>query len=157
MDDAGLLVSSGLHLLAAGAWLGGLPALGSLVSCAPIPAAVVAARRFSPLGTACVLVLAGSASVQGWTLIGGLPELLNTAYGRMALVKLMLFLGLLGLAAVNRFRLTLALDGTSPEAARRRLVRSIGLETCVGLLVVLAAAVLTSLPPAMHLHPLSAM
>ena len=149
-----LLLSEVLHLLAAGAWLGGLLSLLALIAAATPGAAALASRRFSLLGTSCVLVLAGTAAFQSFVLIGGLPGWIGTSYGLVALVKLVLFVALLGFAARNRFRLTPVLSGTAPEAARGGLMRSIAGETAVGLLVVLAAGLLTSLPPAMHVQPL---
>ncbi len=146
-----LLFSEVVHLLAAGAWLGGLAPLLTLVALAPAEAASLASRRFSPVGTACVLLLAVTAAYQSWVLIGSLPGLTGTGYGLAALLKLALFAALLGLACNNRFRLTPALIAST--GAKRRLVRSIGIETGVGLLVVLAAGLLTSLPPAMHVQP----
>ncbi len=147
-----LLLSGAVHLLAAGAWLGGLLPLLALIAAAPPEAAALAARRFSTLGTACVLLLAVTAAYQSWVLIGGLPGLIGTGYGLVASLKLALFAALLGFACDNRFRLTPGL--TASTGTKRRLVRSIGIEAGVGLLVVLAAGLLTSLPPAMHLQPL---
>ena len=147
-----LLLSEAVHLLAAGAWLGGLLPLLALVAAAPPEAAAIASRRFSPLGTACVLLLAVTAAYQSWILIGGLPGLIGTGYGLVALLKLALFAALLGFACHNRFRLTPRL--AAAPGTKSRLVRSIGIETGVGLLVVLAAGLLTSLPPAVHLQPL---
>lgn len=149
-----LLLSSTVHLLAAGAWLGGLLPLLLLVAAAPPGVAVLASRRFSLLGTECVLLLAGTAGFQAFVLVGTLPGLVGTGYGLVALAKLAGFLGLLGFAACNRFRLTPALGGTASAAAKHCLVRSIALEVVVGVLVVLAAGLLTSLPPAMHEQPL---
>ncbi len=147
-----LLLSNGLHLLAGAVWLGGLLPLLIVVQSVPIPAAALACRRFSPLGTVCVLVLAATAGFQFWVLIGGLPGLLGTAYGLVALAKIVLFAILLGFAAANRLRLTPGLADDAPEQARRRMRRSLAGETALGLLVVLAAGVLASLPPAMHVR-----
>lgn len=149
-----LLLSGAVHLLAAATWLGGLVPLLLLVAAAPPGTAALASTRFGPLGTGCVLLLAGTALFQAGVLVGTLPGLVGTGYGLVALAKLGLFLGLLGFAARNRFRLTPALSGGAPGAAKRDLVRSIAAETAVGLLVVVAAGLLTSLPPAMHVEPL---
>ena len=148
-----LLVSELVHLLAAGAWLGGLLPLLLLVTAVPPLAAADASRRFSPLGVACVLLLAVTAGLQFWELIGGLPGLIGTGYGLMALLKLVLLAALIGLAGRNRFRLTPALATASAPCAKLNLGRSILIETGVGLLVVLAAGVLTNLPPALHVQP----
>lgn len=147
-----LLLSGTLHLLAAGVWLGQLLPLLVFVAGAGIDDAAAAARRFSPWGAACVAVLASTALVQSSILIGSVPGLIGTAYGLVALLKLALFLALLGFAARHRFWLTPALGGARPASARR-LARSVGGEAAVGLLVVLAAGLLTSLEPSMHAQP----
>jgi putative copper export protein len=67
------------------------------------------------------------------------------------LMKLVLFVALIALGANNRLRLTPALALADGEATRRSLVVSIGIETAIGLLVVLAAAALSGLEPGMHI------
>lgn len=148
-----LLLSQALHLFAAGAWLGGLLPLALVVRSMPPKTGALAARRFSPLGQLCVAGLVVSAGFQFWVMIGGLPGLVGTAYGWTALVKALLLLLLLAIAGANRYRLTPALLWTAAPSASRALLGSIAAETGVALLVVLAAAVLSSLPPAMHIQP----
>ncbi len=100
-----LLLSQALHLLAAGAWLGGLLPLFIVVREAPLDVAAFAARRFSTLGLVAVLTLAATALFQGWVLGGGLTGLTGTAYGGVLLTKAVLFALMIALAACNRFRL----------------------------------------------------
>ena len=148
----GLVVSESLHLLAAGVWLGALLPLGlSLRALAPVEAVVVC-ERFTPIGLACVLVLAGTGFAQGFELIGSLPALLGTPYGHFALVKITLFLVALVLAAVNRLWLTDRL-ANGVVKARRHLLVSVWAETCLGLAIVTAAAFMASSPPAAHTTP----
>lgn len=150
----GLLLAAGvLHLLGSGGWLGGLAPLLLVVRHAPARVGAMAARWFSPLGKLCVVAVAASAGVQGWVLVGSIPGLVGTAYGGMALVKLAGFAVLLGFAIVNRYRFAPALLRGDPVPARRALVRSILVQTGCGLAVVAAAAVLSSVPPAMHVQP----
>ena len=85
-----LIVSETLHLLAAGAWLGGLLPLLIAVSVLPHEAAATACRNFTPVGLSAVLLLAGTAIVQVTELMGGLPGLFGTTYGHVALVKVAL-------------------------------------------------------------------
>ena len=148
-----LLLSEVLHMLAAGAWLGGLLPLALAVRALPPKTGALAARRFSPLGQVCVAGLVASAGFQFWVMIGGLPGLLGTAYGWIALLKTLLLLVLVAFAATNRYRLAPALLRTGAPTASRALLHSIAWETGAGLLAVLAAAVLSSLPPAMHIQP----
>jgi putative copper export protein/mono/diheme cytochrome c family protein len=149
-----LLASDIVHLWGAGAWLGGLVPLLLMVRTAPASAAVAAARWFSPLGQWCIAALIISASVQGWVLVASIPGLIGTAYGWLVLVKLALFSVLLGFAWFNRYRFAPALLRGDPERARLILVRSIMLQTGCAIAIVAAAAVLSELPPAMHLQAL---
>jgi mono/diheme cytochrome c family protein/uncharacterized membrane protein len=147
------VVSESLHLLAAGAWLGGLlPLLLSLRVLLAHDAAEVC-ERFTPIGLAAVLVLAAPAVVQGLQLIGSVPALFGTGYGRFALLKTVLFLVALGFAARNRLWLTDRLSSADPARAKQQMQRSIAGETAVGLLIVLAAGALASLPPGAHEQP----
>ena len=148
-----LLAVEVVHLLAAGVWLGGLLPLLLVVAASPPAIGAAAARWFSPLGKACVVATALSAAWQGWALVGSVPGLIGTPYGRTALVKLSLLGVLLGFAWANRYRLAPALRGGHPDAARRRLLVSVALQTAVGLLTVLAAVELSSLSPAIHEQP----
>jgi putative copper export protein len=86
----------------------------------------------------------------GWVLGGGVAGLVGTAYGSVLLLKAALFAALLGLAATNRFRLTLALERQVAQAARWVLLRTIAAETALGLMVVLAAGVLSGLESGIH-------
>jgi putative copper export protein/mono/diheme cytochrome c family protein len=148
----GLVLSESLHLLAAGIWLGALLPLGfSLRALAPAEAAAVC-EHFSPIGLACVLVLAGTGFYQGLELIGSIPALFGTPYGHVAVLKITLFLIALGLAALNRLWLTDRL-AAGHAGARRHLEVSVGFETCLGLAIVTAAAFMASSSPAAHTTP----
>jgi copper resistance protein D len=147
-----LLLSQALHLLAAGAWLGGLLPLFMVMREAPLEIAEFAARRFSVLGLVSVTILAVTSVFQGWVLSGGLPGLTGTAYGAVLLTKGTLFAMLIALAVSNRFRLTPRLALPDGDRVRRALVQSIAGETVIGLCVVLAAGMLSSLEPGMHQH-----
>jgi len=148
----GLVLSESLHLTAAGLWLGALlPLWFSLRALAPAQAAAVC-ERFTPIGLACVLVLAGTGFAQGLELIGNLPALFGTTYGHFAVLKISLFLLALVLAAQNRLWLTDRLTAGAAHA-RRHLLVSVCFETCVGLAIVTAAAFMASSPPAAHTTP----
>jgi putative copper export protein len=105
------------------------------------------------LGKLCLCGLVVSAAYQGWELLGGVAGLLGTAYGWMAMVKATLFAVLFGFAWINRYRLAPALSGDHAEVAKRVLVRSIAIQTSFGLAIVMAAGLLSSLPPGVHTHP----
>jgi copper transport protein len=151
------LVAQWLHLLAAGVWAGGLVwLLAGLLSHARKPSQpaateatpvdrVQAVLRFSRLALPVVGVLAATGLNRALDLAGGWSGLLETGFGRVLDLKLVLFAGLLVLAARNRYRLLPALAGPQGRlgALRRSVTAEIGLVTAV----LLAAALLTQLPP----------
>lgn len=143
-DAPDLVVSHTLHLLAAAAWIGGLPALAVALARGLDHAAL----RFSRLATLAVIILAGTALYQGTILSGGLPGLIGTSYGWMLGLKASLFITLLAMAAVNRFRMMPRLP-----ASRAALARSVSVETAIGLLAILAAVRLGTMEPGMHSQP----
>ena len=148
-----LIISEILHLLAAGAWLGGLLPLFITLGTLPHNAAATACRSFTPVGLSAVLVLGGTATVQVTEFMGGVPGLFGTGYGHIALVKLGLFAVLLALAAINRLALTDRLAGAAPDAARRHMRVSVATEAVLGTLVVLTAGFLASHAPGTHEQP----
>jgi putative copper resistance protein D len=138
-----LLGTAVLHLAAAALWLGTLPALSLALSRLPDPG--VLARRYSPLGSACVAVLLLTAAIQYILLIARPAALINSGYGALAAIKMLLLASLIALAARNRFHLTPALP-----SSRRALLRAIGAEIMLGMLVLVAAGILLQFaPPAM--------
>jgi putative copper export protein/mono/diheme cytochrome c family protein len=148
-----LIISETLHLLAAGAWLGGLLPLFIALGILPHEQAATACRNFTPIGLAAVLILAGTAVVQVAEFMGGLPGLFGTGYGHVALVKLGLFVVLLTLAGLNRLVFTDRLAGTASLAARRHMRLSVATEAVLGVLVVITAGFLASHAPGTHEQP----
>lgn len=91
--------------------------------------------------------------VNSWFLVGPdhLSALAPSAYGLLLVAKVVLFAGMLGLAAINRFRLTpglgAALAGAPPQAALAALRRSIVLETAAAIAVLALVSLLGTLAP----------
>jgi len=140
-----LLAVSLAHLAAAAIWLGSLPGLYLALKTLPDAAAAPLARAFSPMGMVCVATLLLTAFVQYWVLIGAPGALVTTAYGAVALAKMLLLASLIVLAALNRVRFTPTLP-----SSRAAFLRSIGAEIALGLLVLAAAGLILQLePPAM--------
>ena len=150
------LVSDMVHLLAAGAWLGGLPAFALLLWQAHRRAeatwsnfATQATRRFSVVGILSVSALLASGVINSWNLLSGPRDLVATDYGRLITLKIGLFAAMVAIAAVNRLYLTPRL----PEPAALRGLQRNGLaEVCLGLCVLLFVGILGTLPPAAHVH-----
>jgi copper resistance protein D len=150
------LASDMAHLLAAGAWLGGLPALAMLLAAARQAndaawrdLAIGAIRRFSWLGIICVAVLMVTGIINSWNLLGGPRDLIATDYGRLVLLKIGLFVAMIGIAAANRFHFTPQLPAAS---ALRALQHNSLAEAGLGLCVLLFVAVLGTLSPSGHAH-----
>jgi putative copper resistance protein D len=150
LNRATLLALEALHLLAAGAWIGGLVPLFLLVGSLPSPAAAAACESFTAVGLSAVLTIACTALVQASQWISSLAGLFGTDYGRIALVKLGMFLLLLILACVNRFVLTERLRDPAKPLTRRWLRMSVAAEATLGMLVIMVAAFLASAAPATH-------
>jgi putative copper export protein/mono/diheme cytochrome c family protein len=151
-DRLGSIVAQAAHLAAAGAWLGGLAPLAFTLALPP-SAAILAARRFSPLGIGCVMVLAVTAWLNAQTWIGSVPALVGTLYGRWALAKLALFAAMVALAATNRYRLTPSLASKNADAAAGHLRLSVAAEIALGLAVTMVAGMLATTPPGVHDQP----
>ncbi len=148
------LIADVFHLLAAGAWLGGLPPLAMLLVAAlraekPGVSGVVttAVHRFSLLGMASVALLLASGIVNSWYDIGSIGAVFGTTYGQLVLVKVALFTAMVSIAAVNRFRLTPRLAASN---TMRQLRRNAWTETVLGLAAVLVVGVLGVMDPASH-------
>ncbi len=150
------LVSDMLHLLGAGAWVGGLPAFAFLLWRARRNAAggrdavvIRVVDRFSRLGIVSVGILLASGLVNSWSLLNGPRDLIATDYGRLVALKIALFGAMVAIAAVNKFYLTPRL----PKPAALRLLRRNSLvEICLGLCVLIFVALLGTLPPSVHVH-----
>lgn len=150
-----------VHLLSAGVWLGALAALGLLLNRrAPASSADAAAvadlhgalHGFAGVGSAAVAVIVASGLANGWFLVGPqhVGDVAGSLWGRLLLIKLALFAAMLGLAALNRFRLTPRLEAAlagDPRAALSDLRRSLALETAAGLAVLALVAALGRLAP----------
>ena len=150
------IVSDSVHLLAAGAWVGALPGLVLLLG-AGLPPAVAAeiVRRFSTLGVLSVALIVASGIGNAWYLVGDVPALVGTDYGRVLVAKLAVFAAMVALAATNRLALTVRLDAAAASAgeALRLLRRNAALETAGGALVVALAGVMGVMVPAAHQSP----
>jgi putative copper export protein/mono/diheme cytochrome c family protein len=151
------------HLLAAGLWIGALPALAALLRAAAReegadarPYAVLVARRFSTLALASVAALALTGILAALRFVPTVAGLVGTTYGRLLLVKLALLTPILGLGWLNRRRLLPALSGdavTLGRPAMRWLAGFVGAEAVFGLLILGVVAGMSVTPPALHEQP----
>ena len=153
------LTADALHLVAASAWIGGLVPLALLLSVARrgTDAWIVIARdvtdRFSTLGIVSVATLIVSGTVNAWFLVGSIKALAGTEYGRVLILKLVLFVVMVVIAAINRNVLTprLAVPSTDGQpTALRTLIRHCVYEIVLGFGVISVAGWLGTLHPAAH-------
>ncbi len=161
------LAADSIHLFAVGVWLGGLLPLALLLSRArrsPDPSWIAVAReatrRFSALALASVACLILTGAVNSWFLVGGVPTLVGTPYGRLLLLKLGLLIPLIAIAAQNFLHLKPNL--LAAPAARafetllnplRRLRRNVMAEASLGVAILLVVGALGITPPALHAQP----
>ena len=160
-----LVPADALHVLAMSIWAGSLATLLFVLPAATrrletadrtrLLAATLA--RFSPWAFASVMVLLATGLLQSWFLIGFFDEpsrLLDTPFGRAALIKFVILVGpLMALGAYNQRRLVprlkeLAATGQTPGGAGFALRRSLRAEIVLILGALGATAALTTYAPA---------
>ena len=152
-DDAAV-AADWLHLAASSVWIGGLLAL--LVTLvygtrgAPREQRrqvfAVAISRFTTLALASVIILSLTGFYSAWLQVGNLTALRETSYGQTLLVKLALFVPLLVLGALN-----MRVIGPRMRTAARSGIhfgRTVAAEAVLGVGVLFAVGLLTSLPTA---------
>ena len=147
-----------LHLVAAGAWLGGLlPFLIALLILKREDAFQLS-RRFSALATASVLILLPTGIANGWFALPGVAALTGTLYGKLLLAKVTLFLLMLAFAAVNRFVLVpqLASDSLAKRSTTRLAIHT-GCEIALGVVILAIVGALGILSPVEHHHSAAAL
>lgn len=156
-----------LHGIGIAFWAGALVPLGLALKGSSAYAAPFL-RRFSRLIMPVVAVLAVAGVALAVIQVQTPVALVDTAYGRLLLVKLALLVFLFTLAAVNRWRLTASAEAGSTEV-QRRLTRSIGVEILIVLAIFgvaagwrftpppRALAIAAAQPVSVHIHALQAM
>jgi copper resistance protein D len=139
-----------LHQGAAGVWIGGLPILLIALGVTQNPESpILIARRFSRTAVIGVAVVLFAGIYLSLSYLDKPNAVYGTTYGIMLLGKVGLFLVLLGIGALNKSvveRLTLR-----SSRLLQMLGRNVEVEIGIGFTVVLAAASLTSQPPAVDL------
>ncbi|HEY2824327.1 MAG TPA: copper homeostasis membrane protein CopD [Gemmatimonadales bacterium] len=144
-----------IHLLSAGLWLGGLVPLGWLLrraragqDVAGIALTRDAIGHFSQMGYVAVALIALTGAINSLLLVGSLPAMFGTPYGRLLALKILLFLAMVVVALINRFRLAPRISDDA--VALNALCRTIGVEQTLGLCILAVVSVLGTWPPAIH-------
>ncbi len=134
-----------LHALAIAIWIGALIPLGLALNRRET-AALPALARFSKVIPWVLGALVAAGVVLAVVQVRLPCALFDTAYGEVLIIKLVLLALLFSLAALNRWRLTEAVEA-GDESAARSLVRSIAAETVIVILVFGAASAWRFTPP----------
>jgi putative copper export protein len=87
-------------------------------------------RLFSLWGTYAVAVIAVSGTLNGMSILPSVDLLWRDRYGQLLSIKIALALGMMVLAAINRWRLLPVLASDNPAPARH-LSRNIATESCL--------------------------
>lgn len=134
-----------LHVLGAGAWLGGILPLWLMLRARKNTGIETALYRFSAVGMFAIAIILAGGLINAWARWNSLDVLLASAWGKVLMVKAIGFAGLLALAFANRFVLMPRL--ATERALRAKLTRNVVAEQALGLTVLAAAAILGILPP----------
>jgi copper transport protein len=111
-------VADVVHVGGAAIWLGGLAVLLLAALRSEVPDAKDAAARFSPIAFGAVIVVVLTGSFQSIRQVTTL-DAIETSYGRLLAVKIVLVLAVIGIASLTRAALQgrLLLDGADPLPA----------------------------------------
>ena len=142
-------MADGLHVLAAGVWLGSLANLALAVRQEP-DGGILLARlaRFSPLALVSAAVIAATGVTSAWIHLTRLSDLWGSPYGRLLSVKVLVFLGVLAAGAYNWRRATPRLrESADPRAMRKTIAAELAFAAV--LILVTAWFVATSPPESM--------
>src|SRR5947209_8510376 len=138
-----------LHVLGAGAWLGGLLPLLLIMRAYPHGTrdhlVEFALWRFSALGMLAIAAILAGGLINAWARWSSLDVVIASAWGKVLFAKLLGFAILIILAAMNRFILMPRF--ASDASARNRLLHNVIAEQVGGVAILAAAAMLGVLPP----------
>ncbi len=148
------------HFLTGALWLGGLVHVLRLASAwRGRPKAVrVAAQTYARSALMLFVLVTATGTVSAVTLLPEVDDWTGTTYGRLLSLKIVLFLGVVGMAVAARARLrrTTRTPVDSPTGVARPFRRPAVVETALLAAVVLAAAAVTTVTPA-RLVPVSSL
>jgi copper transport protein len=110
-----------LHLVAGAVWLGGLIAIGLVLGdlAARDDSGAVVVSRFSTWAAGILAVLLVTGSIQAWRIAGSWGALVDTGYGSLLLIKVLIALVAIAIAAWNRFSLLPRLRAATRRKERR--------------------------------------
>ncbi len=162
------LVLDTIHLGAVGVWLGGLAMLLVTLANRDDRTLGVVAPRFSRVAMFAILAIIFTGLAQALRQVGAVSDLVDTDYGRLLSVKVILVLGIVLVGTVSRdvinrrWLLLVATDGDGASqphqelpdgyeldapTAQRRLRSSVWTEVAISAVVLVVTALLVNSPP----------
>jgi copper transport protein len=157
------VVSDVVHLVSVSLWLGGLVMLTAMVLPRRLPDELaVVVPRFSKVAFGAVIAILATGTFQGWREVRSKAALTDTTYGRLLIVKVVLFALLVALGGLSRrfvqarYRVPAPQLSFGPGAATAdpdgeavaQLRRTVGAETAVAVVVLAVTALLVNAQPA---------
>lgn len=136
-----------LHIVAVSIWIGGLLWLLVAVPALPEEQRAAAVKRFSFVFAITLGVIFATGMLRLTQEMGSWSawaHILSTGFGTAAFIKLSLFLVLLALAALNRYR---NVPAFTANVRTRALTRVVAVEAVIGIAVLGVTAVLSQLAP----------
>ncbi len=151
MDHRVLLTAfTALHHMGTSAWIGAMPfLLIALKRTGDVAAARRIVRRFSRMAMVSVALLIGAGIGLAWFYVASPSGLYGTTYGVLVMVKACLLLLILFLGASNWY-VQREIE-RAPQRLLMRIRRFAEVEIALGFTAILAAAALTSQPPAVDM------
>lgn len=131
-----------VHVMAVSIWTGGFAALLMTIRGAASPGKTRAVRRYSATAAVTLAVVLATGVARSLGELESFGDLTSTGYGRALMIKIVVFAGLIGLGAANRFRNVART--TKSLAPLRSVVKG---EAVLAIVAVAAASVLASLAP----------
>ncbi len=157
-DRALLVILTALHQLATAVWIASLPYLWIFLAAeqdASIRDSIQASilRRYSKMALAAAIVLVASGLWMACLYTGSWSAVYGTAYGVVLTAKVLLLLGVLAVGASNfvSIRVSIRAFPSNLQPLLLRIARATEVEIGIGFIILLAAASLTSQPPAVDL------
>lgn len=126
-----------VHVLAFGYWIGILFPLYVLAGVRDTDFVQLKLQRFGKHAILLLLLLIAAGGLLLWELLGSWTEFFDTAYGQSIVIKLLLVLLIMAIAAFNKLRLVPKLN--SPQGAQD-FRRSVVIEGAVALSILLVTA-----------------
>ena len=143
-----------VHIIAGGAWTGGLLALAWLLSGEarrwPREVLIPVCRRFSRLAAWCLAGVVGSGVWNAWVQLPEVSAIWASGYGRMLAAKVALVAALVAYGAANRYLVLPRLGGDGEPGPVLRLRRYVAREALLALTVFAVTAALTEATPPRH-------